>query len=83
MQEVVNPKAAEMLNDYISEKGLKKAYLADKLGMSPSNFGAYIHGLRKFDADFALKISKVLDLDPNYFLSKNYRFYVENKQKEK
>ena len=34
----------ESVIDFIKEKGVKKSYIADKIGISPSQFSLWLHG---------------------------------------
>lgn len=72
MAEVVKENASEILSSLIKEKGLMKSFIARKLGMKPSDISNRLSGRVKIDADFALKVSKVLEVDPDIFLNSFY-----------
>lgn len=65
---VVKSNATDILKTYLTDHGIKKSFVAYKLGMSPANFSNTLNGRRKFDADMAIRVSKILELDPNIFL---------------
>lgn len=60
--------AGKILKDYLREHGIKQNYVAKKVGISSANFSSRLNGRLKFNADFALTVSKVLDIDPDIFL---------------
>lgn len=60
--------AGKILKDYLREHGIKQNYVAKKVGISSANFSGRLNGRLKFNADFALTVSKVLDIDPDIFL---------------
>ncbi|WP_331275745.1 helix-turn-helix transcriptional regulator [Lactobacillus crispatus] len=47
---------------------MKQNYVAKKVGISSANFSSRLNGRLKFNADFALTVSKALDIDPEIFL---------------
>ena len=59
----------ERLNNYISEKGLKQTYVAEKSGLTADNLSKILNGNRKLTAEEFLNICKVLSLDPKEFQS--------------
>lgn len=69
---IVKENANVILKDYIETHGLKQNYVAEKMGMTPSNFNKRITGRLKFTADFALKVAAALNIKPNIFLNKSY-----------
>ena len=71
------PEAPEILKDYLKSHGITQTFVARQLGMSAPSFNGYLNGNQKFDADFALSVSKVLDISPSIFLKKSYRKSVE------
>jgi transcriptional regulator with XRE-family HTH domain len=57
-----------MLNTYkckelIHSKGLKKAYVAQELGISPATLSKYILGRRRAPLEHVFKLSLVLKVD--------------------
>lgn len=77
MPQVTDPNANKILKKYLEEHGLSQAFVAKKMGMTLSSFNARITGLVKFDADFALKVAKVLQISPYIFLAKSYKKFVK------
>lgn len=65
---VVKENAGEILQKYLEDHGIKQNFVARKMGISSSNFNNHLHGRLKFDADFAVAVSKVLNIDSNIFL---------------
>ena len=72
MPKVVKDDANVILSKLIDDKGIKRAYLAKKVGISPSSMSALLHGNKRFTADLALQIGKVLDVPYTIFLTKSY-----------
>ena len=46
---------------HIKEKGLKKSYVADKIGITPSKLSNYLHGKLILVDDTESKIEKYLE----------------------
>ena len=76
MKNVVREDANEVLEALIDQKGLKKGFIAKKLGMSPQNLANLIHR-GKVKADLAFKVSKVLDVNPRVFLNEPYSDFLK------
>lgn len=76
MKNVVREDANEVLEALIDQKGLKKGFIAKKLGMSPQNFTNIIHR-GEVKADLAFKVSKVLDVNPSVFLNEPYSDFLK------
>ncbi len=57
----------EQLSGYISEKGLKQAYVAEKSGLTADNLSKILNGNRRLTAEEFLNICKALSLDPKEF----------------
>lgn len=72
MPEVVKPDANVILQKIIDERGLKKVYVAHELGISSQSMSALLVGRKKFTADIALPLSKLLDVPASVFLNKSY-----------
>jgi len=49
------------LSDYIKNSGLKKQFVAEKIGISPSKLSYYLHGKLFVTDDFADKIKTYLE----------------------
>lgn len=69
---IVRKDAGEIFDRLVASKGLKKNFIASKMGISPQYLSNIIH-IGGFDADFAFKAAKILDVNPSIFLSKSYR----------
>jgi plasmid maintenance system antidote protein VapI len=65
---VVKDNANEILKKYLKEHGIKQNFVAKKMGISSATFGNRLHGRLKFNADFAIAVSKVLEIDSKTFL---------------
>ena len=72
MPKVVKDDANVILSKLIDDKGIKRTYLAKKVGISPSSMSALLHGNKRFTADLDLQIGKVLDVPYTIFLTKSY-----------
>lgn len=72
MPEVVKSDANLILQKIIDERGLKKNYIANELGISPSSMSALLSGRKKFRADIAIPLSKILGVPKSVFLNKSY-----------
>ena len=71
MVQVTKDNAGDIFDKLINEKGLKKAFVAKKMGISQQNLTNKIHR-GTFDADLALKAAKALDVNPAIFIDKIY-----------
>lgn len=65
---VVKEDANEILSKYLKEHGIKQNFVAKKMGISSATFGSRLHGRLKFNADFALAVSKALGINADIFL---------------
>ena len=72
MPTVVKPNANQILSNLLEEKGLKQVYVATKIGISSPSMSALVHGNKKFTADIAIQLGKVLNVSPNIFLDQSY-----------
>ena len=72
MANVTKDNASEILEDYLSKHGISKTFVAKKVGLSPQAFNRRLRESKAFDADFAFKVSKVLNIKPTIFLSSSY-----------
>ena len=52
----------DLLEDKIYESGLKKGYIAAKIGVSPSTFSALLNNRSEFKASQIRDICKVLNI---------------------
>ena len=74
MPAVVKPDANKILLQLLEDKGMKQIYVANKIGISGQSMSALIHGNKKFTADIAFQLGKVLGVPPNIFLNKSYSY---------
>ena len=81
MVQVTKDNAGEIFDKLINEKGLKKAFVAKKMGISQQNLTNKIHR-GTFDADLALKAAKVLDINPAIFIEKTYSDFFKMNRKQ-
>lgn len=82
MVQVTKDNAGEIFDKLIKEKGLKKTFVAKRMGISQQNLTHIIHR-GTFDADLALKAAKVLDVNPAIFMDKAYStFFKMNRRKD-
>lgn len=65
---MVKKDAGKILQTYLNEHGIKQTFVANKMGISNSNFNDRMRGRLKFDADFALAVAKALKIDAHIFL---------------
>lgn len=77
MVQVTKPNAGKILKDYLESHGISQSFVAKKMGLKPSAFNAHINGYNKFNADFALGVSKVLGISPSIFLKESYSKSVD------
>lgn len=75
---VVREDAGRIAEKLIDSQGLKKTFVARKVGTSPQNLYNRLH-YESIDADLAFKIAEVLKVNPSIFLSKSYRDNLNNK----
>ena len=71
MVSVTKDNAGEIFDELVKEKGLKKTFIAKKIGVSPQTLNTKIHH-GGFDADLAFQVAKILDVNPAIFLAKTY-----------
>lgn len=65
------------INTFIDGEGLRRKWLAKKLGMSESNFSDYLNGKRSNILDFAVRLAKVLGLGETYFMNATFDYQSE------
>lgn len=71
MVSVTKENAGEIFDQLVTEKGMKKTFIAKQIGISPQTLNSKIHH-GGFDADLAFKVAKILNVNPTIFLSKSY-----------
>ena len=77
MIQVTKSDAHNILKKYLKSHGLTQKFVAEKMGISPQTFNAYVNGQYKFDADFAFSVAEALSISPSIFLKKSYRKSVD------
>lgn len=70
------------MNVFIKGEGLKRKRLAQKLGMSESNFSDYLQGKRANVLEFSAKLAEVLGLEGNYFADLNFVYQSDESKQE-
>lgn len=65
---VVRDDAADILREYLTSHGIMQKYVAKKMGITDGTFTSHLNGRLKFTADFAIAVSRVLDISPDIFL---------------
>ncbi len=58
----------EILKDEIEERGLKKNFVANAVGIKPSHLSEIFKGKRNISAELALQLEKALDIDAEFWL---------------
>ena len=58
---------AEKINAYITEKGIKQSYVAEKAGISLQEMNDYMKGRRRLRADTFFKICRALNESSEIF----------------
>lgn len=62
-------KIYEALGIYLSGKGIKQKFVAQKINLSTSLFSMILNGKRKLDSEELINILIVLGIEPNEFLN--------------
>lgn len=78
MKSLVKDDAAEILSDLIEVNGLKKTFVAYKMGITLPKLSNVLHGRNKFTADIAFRAAEVLGVSPEIFLHIDYTKRVNN-----
>jgi transcriptional regulator with XRE-family HTH domain len=68
----LKPNASFLAKEYLKNHGIKQSYVADRMGISYSSLSCKLNGRRKFDADFAIEFSKILNISPDIFLKSSF-----------
>ena len=71
MTTVLKHDAYKMLNSEIKNRGLKKKYIASKIGITPNYLGQVLNGSKSLSTDVAIKASQVLGVSLDIFLNKS------------
>lgn len=78
MKSLVKDDAAEILSDLIEVNGLKKTFVAYKMGITLPKLSSVLHGRNKFTTDIAFRAAEVLGVSPEIFLRTDYTKRVNN-----
>lgn len=57
----------DQLNKYVSDNGIKQAYIVRKTGLSTDTVSKILNGNRRILANEFLKICTALEINPNIF----------------
>lgn len=79
MVSVTKENAGEIFDQIVRKRGLKKTFIAEKIGISPQTLNSKIHH-GGFDADLAFKVAKILKINPAVFLTESYTKRLKIKQ---
>lgn len=60
MKSVLKPEAPQILSEGIKDRGLKKKYVAGKVGVHPSYFGQMMKGNRTLSTDLAIQTARLI-----------------------
>ena len=71
MVNVAKDNAGEIFDQLVKERGIKKTFIAQKIGVSPQTLNSKIHH-GGFDSDLAFKVAKILKINPAVFLAESY-----------
>lgn len=75
----------EILKDEIEASGLKKSFIAEKLGILPNHLSDLFKGKRNVTAELALKIEEALEIEADFWIrlqGKHDLTVVRNKHAE-
>lgn len=65
---VVKDNAGKILSQYLKDNGIKQNFVAKKMGITPENFNQRMNGRLRFTADFAIAVSRALNISVDIFL---------------
>mgnify|MGYP001624306310 CR=1 FL=1 len=71
MTSVLKPEAYKLLSDEIEERGIKRNFIAKKIGVTPNYLGSVLNGKRALSTDLAIRVSQELDIPFDIFLNKS------------
>lgn len=60
MKSVLKPEAPQILSEGIKGRGLKKKYIAGKVGVNPNYFGQMLKGSRTLSTDVAIQTAHLV-----------------------
>lgn len=71
MTSVLKPEAYKLLSDEIEERGIKRNFIAKKIGVTPNYLGSVLNGKRTLSTDLAIRVSQELNIPFDIFLNKS------------
>lgn len=71
MTSVLKPEAYKLLSDKIEERGIKRNFIAKKIGVTPNYLGSVLNGKRTLSTDLAIRVSQELNIPFDIFLNKS------------
>lgn len=71
MTSVLKPEAYKLLSDEIEERGIKRNFIAKKIGVTPNYLGSVLNGKRALSTDLAIRVSQELDIPFDIFLNRS------------
>ncbi len=71
MTSVLKPEAYKLLSDEIEERGIKRNFIAKKIGVTPNYLGSVLNGKRALSTDLAIRVSQELGIPFDIFLNKS------------
>ncbi len=76
MEKVIRENASEIFEELVKQRGLKKSFIAKKIGTSPQNLTNTLHR-RSINADLVFKFAKVLNINPRIFFNEAYADFLK------
>lgn len=76
MEKVIKENASDIFEDLIEQRGLKKSFIAKKIGTSPQNLTNTLHR-GSINADLAFKFAKILGVNPRIFFNEAYADFLK------
>lgn len=76
MEKVIKENASDIVEDLVEQRGLKKSFIAKKIGTSPQNLTNTLHR-GSINADIAFKLAKALDISPRIFFNEAYANFLK------
>jgi addiction module HigA family antidote len=67
-----------LLNDEIEYRGITQPELAAWMKIDTNELGVVLHGEKSIDAEFALKLEKVLGVDAYYWLRMQAKYDIDS-----
>lgn len=74
------PASAHVWERYLARHGFSVRELGDALGVSPAAISLFLNGKRTLTIDFALRLGRFLDVDPEELLLLEARHLLEERE---